>query len=232
MMTRRRFLEALATSMLAGACKRDQPEGTTPTDGTLPPLSLRDDTPDLLLTYIDDRGHFHTTQRIDEIPPAYRNPVRVVVTTQDEGTSTLLLYVANFREKRPDGTYPVTSMTRPQWEALAAQRRNHPALASGSPPHPAPALGAAPQVIVYGASWCGPCHDAQAFLKAHGVPFTYHDIDVEEGARQEMNRKLDRAGMRKGTIPVLDVKGRLLVGFDPTALQAALRAAFSDNSTL
>lgn len=233
MTTRRRFLMALAASALAGACKRDQPEGTSPSDRALPPLSLRDDTPDLLLTYVDARGQFHTTQKIDEIPREYRDPVRVVVTSRDEGTSTHLLYVANLGEKRPDGTYPVSSMTRPQWEALAAQRRGGPAVADRDPPpRPSAAPTAPAQVILYGASWCGPCHDAQSFLKARGVPFAYHDIDVEEGARQEMNRKLDRAGMRKGTIPVLDVKGRMLVGFDPTALQAALKAAFGDGSAL
>lgn len=234
-MIRRAVLAALAASLLLAACKRDAPAGTDPTDQALPPLVLRDDTPQLLLTYVDARGHFHTTERIDEIPGEYRSPVRVVVTSRDEGSATNLLYVADLREKRPDGTYPVTSMTRPQWEILAARRREPVAVASGAAPPPPtaqPARQGHTQVILYGASWCGPCHEAQDFLKARGVPFVYHDIDAEDDARKEMNRKLDRAGLRKGTIPVIDVKGRMLVGYNPSSLQAALKAANNDGSAL
>jgi glutaredoxin len=212
-------------------CKRETPEGTAPSARALPPLVLKDDTADLLLTYVDGRGDFHTTERISDIPPEYREAVRVVVTTRDEGVTTDLLYVADLRERSPDGTYKVASMSRAQWEALATRRRAPAAPPAGSPAPTAtpPTAGA---VVLYGASWCGPCHDAQAFLKARGVPFVYHDIDLEDEARKEMNRKLDRAGLRKGTIPVLDVKGRMLVGFDPSALQQALKAAFGDRSAL
>jgi glutaredoxin len=226
------MLLILAAATLAG-CKRETPEGTAPSARALPPLVLKDDTAELLLTYVDGRGDFHTMERISDIPPEYREAVRVVVTTREEGATTDLLYVADLRERSPDGTYKVASMSRAQWESLATRRRSPTAPPAGSPDRPPtaapPAAGA---VVLYGASWCGPCHDAQGFLKARGVPFVYHDIDLEEEARKEMNRKLDRAGMRKGTIPVLDVKGRMLVGFDPSALQQALKAAFGDRSAL
>jgi hypothetical protein len=37
-----------------------------------------------------------------------------------------------------------------------------------------------------------------------------------------MNGKLRRAGQRSGSIPVLDVRGRILVGFEPHAVEEAL----------
>lgn len=222
----------------AGACKRESPDGTSPITRELPSLVLRDDTPDLLLTYIDERGNFHTTQTPREIPESCRELVRVVVTSRDEGAATELLYVANLKEKNPDGSYAVRSMTRPQWEAAAARRRA-PLLASDSKPPSSPPSPASPslppqqgQVILYGASWCGPCHEAQAFLKAHGIPFQFHDIDTEDNARKEMNEKLDRARLRKGTIPVIDVKGRMLVGYSPNSLRAALKEAFGSSVAL
>ena len=39
----------------------------------------------------------------------------------------------------------------------------------------------------------------------------------------EMQAKLVKAGWRGGSIPVLDVRGRILVGFDARALDQALR---------
>lgn len=78
-------------------------------------------------------------------------------------------------------------------------------------------------VIIYGASWCGPCHQAQAYLKKRGVPFVEKDIEDDPGAAAEMQKKLQRAGIRGGSIPVIDVKGKILVGFSPGAVDAALR---------
>lgn len=232
MIARRSLLAGVA--LVAVGCKRDREgDGTAPQAGSLPPLTLRDDTPDLMLTYLDERGDFHTTQRVSEIPEGFRSPVRVVVTSRDEGSATPLLYVADCSQKRPDGTYSVASMSRAQWESLAEQKRSQsrPAspVASSQPPPSSVAVG---RVVIYGASWCGPCHDAQAFLKARSVAFVYHDIDVEDDARREMSRKLERAGQRGGTIPVIDVAGRIMVGFDPTGLRQALKAAFGDSAAL
>jgi hypothetical protein len=40
-----------------------------------------------------------------------------------------------------------------------------------------------------------------------------------------MKRKLERAGMPGASIPVIDVMGRILIGFSPSALDRALEAA-------
>lgn len=38
-------------------------------------------------------------------------------------------------------------------------------------------------IDVYGASWCGDCHRAKQALNDFGVPFNWHDIETEEGAK-------------------------------------------------
>ncbi|OJY31644.1 MAG: hypothetical protein BGO98_16390 [Myxococcales bacterium 68-20] len=80
-------------------------------------------------------------------------------------------------------------------------------------------------MIIYGASWCGPCHQAAAYLKQRGVPFIEKDIEQDGGAAREMQAKLATAGMRGGSIPVLDVRGKVLVGFDERAVDRALGQA-------
>ena len=77
-------------------------------------------------------------------------------------------------------------------------------------------------MIIYGASWCGPCHQAAAYLKKKGVAFVEHDIEQDSSSRHEMQAKLAKAGMRGGSIPVLDVRGHILVGFDARAVDQAL----------
>ena len=82
-----------------------------------------------------------------------------------------------------------------------------------------------PAVIIYGASWCGPCHQAAAYLKKKGVAFVEHDIEQDSVSAHEMQAKLAKAGMHGGSIPVLDVRGHILVGFDARAVDQALGTA-------
>jgi hypothetical protein len=37
-----------------------------------------------------------------------------------------------------------------------------------------------------------------------------------------MQAKLDKAGLHTGSMPVLDVRGKVMVGFNPGAIEAAL----------
>jgi len=62
-------------------------------------------------------------------------------------------------------------------------------------------------MIVYGASWCGACHEAMAYMKKKGIPFVEKDIEKDPGAEREMRSKLAHAGMNTGSIPILDVRG-------------------------
>lgn len=39
-----------------------------------------------------------------------------------------------------------------------------------------------------------------------------------------MARKMKRAGMQLGGVPVIDVRGKLMLGFDPNELERLLRA--------
>jgi glutaredoxin len=235
---RRALVTLLLVLALAPGCRRKD-DGTAPHARELPALVLRDDTPDLLLTWVDGRGEFHIAMKVAEVPPEGREAVRVVVTTRDDGATTDLVYVARLTEKKPDGTYAVSTMARTEWEALAESRRS-PKVAtaprpSGEPPARPPQPGqnaGRVTVIIYGASWCGPCHDAQAHLKRRGVPFIYKDVEEDSGAAREMSRKLEKAGTRGGSIPVIDVGGRVLIGFDPGALDAAVSAAGRDGTEM
>jgi glutaredoxin len=241
---RRSGQRAIAVALLglaigtSGACKRKSPDDAAlearPVPKTLPALTLKDDTPDLLLTWVDARGDAHLVKKPEDVPTEGRDQVRVVVSTREEGTGELF-YVANLTVKNPDGTYAVTHVPRVEWDGMIAKRRrafaaaNAPAGEASGTGEPTDEAGdaATPRltVVVYGASWCGACHEAMAYLKRRRVPAVEKDIEKDPGADAEMRAKLARAGIHGGSIPVIDVGGKILIGFEAHALDAAVRGA-------
>lgn len=228
---------ALLAAAPAGGCTEKGDDGTTPkpVSTELPPLELRDDTPNLMLTWIDEKGDTHVELRPADVPPEGRSLVRAMLSDRTEGTRDVF-YIADLTQKRPDGTYAVRTMLRREWEALLEKRRaEHLAKTAPPPAVPGPggsagAPGAPSQlagvtVIIYGASWCKPCHQAADYLRAKGVATIVKDIERDPAAAAEMQDKLEKSNQRGGSIPIIDVRGQILVGFNPAALDAALARA-------
>ena len=230
----------LALSSQAGCRAKPQPDpagdSAAPKAIELPALQVKADTPNLLITWIDDKGDFHVVDKPSAVPVEARKAVRVVVSDKEAGTGEQV-YVADLNETAADGTYRIKTMSRSAWDELGASKRKArlEALAPPTAPATAPsaagsaAIAKAPSgsvvVVVYGASWCKPCHDAEAYLRQRGVNVVKKDIEENEAAASEMKRKLERAGMQGASIPVIDVMGRILIGFSPSALDRAVEAA-------
>lgn len=214
----------LVVLLLCASCtKKDDAAPDIAPD--LPVLS--DTTTNLLLTWIDDKGDFHVEEKAIAVPAESRDAVKV----QDPGHDPLTggrIFVADLRNAAPNGTYPVKVVPTNEFEDIAVTRRaKHgivlaPREAGAEPGAAASADTGRTAVIIYGASWCGPCHQAEAYLKQKGVPYVKYDIEQESTRAREMRTKLEKAGVRGGSIPVLDVRGKILVGFDARAVDRAL----------
>jgi glutaredoxin len=228
------LLAAFVAFALGGCKKKGGPAATADE----PTIEVRDNSEGLLLTWIDDKGEFHTEMHVGDVPLMGRDSVKVVDTNKLEGTHADKVFVADLRKANPDGRYPVHTMSRADFDQLAVARRAKfgPTLASvaeaGAPDRPPngqqggggsiPPDTARPLVIVYGAEWCGACHEAAAYLRRKGVPYVEKDIEKDPQANREMQSKLRAAGMRGGSIPVIDVRGKVMVGFSAGAIDEAL----------
>lgn len=76
------------------------------------------------------------------------------------------------------------------------------------------------KVIIYSAGWCAFCHAAKEYLDKLGVK--YDDRDVEHEPKY-LNEAVDKSGQMG--IPVLDIDGTIIVGFDRPKIDATLKAA-------
>ena len=74
------------------------------------------------------------------------------------------------------------------------------------------------KVTVYSTPTCPYCHLAKDFLKANKVDYKDVNVAADSSAAREMIRKSGQNG-----VPVLDVDGKIIVGFDKDALKRALQ---------
>ena len=73
------------------------------------------------------------------------------------------------------------------------------------------------KVKIYSTSTCPWCVKTKEFLKAHNVRYEDVNVGEDEKARNEMFEKSGQFG-----VPVTDVNGTIIVGYDKEALKKAL----------
>ncbi|RME26869.1 MAG: hypothetical protein D6806_05545 [Deltaproteobacteria bacterium] len=80
-------------------------------------------------------------------------------------------------------------------------------------------------VIIYKTSWCTFCKKAAEYLRSRNVAFQEKDIEKDAGAAAELAEKLRRNGLSHQGVPVLDIGGRLVLGFDRERIDYLLKEA-------
>lgn len=79
------------------------------------------------------------------------------------------------------------------------------------------------EVIIYTTAWCKVCRRAKDFMRREGIAFVERDVERSREAKRELDGKKFKAGLAAEGVPVFDVGGRLLPGFDEAKLKEALQ---------
>ncbi|QEN09230.1 NrdH-redoxin [Oceanispirochaeta crateris] len=72
-------------------------------------------------------------------------------------------------------------------------------------------------VIVYSTPSCGYCTLAKDYFKKNNIAFTDYNVAVNSSKAEEMVKKSGQMG-----VPVIDVNGKVIVGFNQAAIENAL----------
>ena len=78
-----------------------------------------------------------------------------------------------------------------------------------------------PQITIYRTSWCAFCHTEMQWLDKLGIPYVAKDVEEDQDAYNELLQK--NGGNYQG-VPVTDVAGDIILGFDRPKLQASIEA--------
>jgi len=79
------------------------------------------------------------------------------------------------------------------------------------------------KITIYSTSWCAFCHTEMQWLEHLGIPFESKDIEADEEAHNELIQKLGGDSNFRG-VPVTDIAGDIVLGFDRPKIQAAITA--------
>lgn len=74
------------------------------------------------------------------------------------------------------------------------------------------------KVVVYSTPTCPWCDRLKSWLRENKIPFKDIDVSENEKAAQEMIKKSGQMG-----VPVTDIDGKIVVGFDVNTLKKLLK---------
>jgi len=230
---------ALAALVVPAGCRKSAPEAPPPPVAGAPATIevLKDGR--WLFTYAEPKGTFATTDKPESVPEDARAMVRVFDPSAPEKTpGTGRVYVTNLNDVLSKGRAPARPMSREAFETaamavhptgesspLAAQTMRPvpmPATDAGMAAPPAATAGGPPVVTIYGTSWCGACKAARQYFTSHKIPFADKDVERDADAARELAAKAAKMGIPTDRVPVIDVRGRLLLGFDRARIETLL----------
>ena len=174
-----------------------------------------------MITYAGEKGEFADCTTLAEVPEAAR--ARVGVNVFGKPAPAGRVWVTDLSAPEPDGRYALESIPRDEFETelLGTGRASAFELPADLDAMELPGTREAP-VIVYKTSWCGVCKQVEAYLQKKGVEYIAKDIETDRAAAAELQAKAKQAGVPTGSVPMIDVGGELLRGFDRKRLDKLL----------
>lgn len=227
----RETMEILGEDRVEGVKLRDVQTGTEetlPVQGVFIAIGHRPNTQAFAgQIELDGQGYILATRHTETNVPgvfvagdASDHRYRQAVTAAGEGAKAAL-----------DAEEFLTGALSPDWSAddastgdLSAEPKTPSISGRGAPPREVEVItdedGAEQShIVIYTTTWCPDCHRAKRYLDQRGL--TYEEIDIEKtpGAAEQVEQW--SGGFR--TVPTFGIDGRVVVDFDRTALDEALR---------
>ena len=75
-----------------------------------------------------------------------------------------------------------------------------------------------PKIIIYSTDTCHFCHLAKDYFAEKGFPFEDRNVGADINFKKESVEKSGQLG-----VPVIDIDGNILVGFQPDAFEELLK---------
>lgn len=236
-MKTQRYFFAVLFSLILGCSA--PPEKENDTQGTTPagPV-VTDDRTDLVLSWFSDGGP-QVGSAVADVPAEARNEVRVQdPTIPPEQRDPAWIFLADLRKPGPDGRYAVRAEQREKYErdrrraTLEEQPSQAEAGGADRGPAPTPIKAAGGAVVMYSTRYCPVCKDARRWLLDQRIPYVERDVQKDPAAAADLAQKGRAQGVPTTGVPVFEIGGRLLPGFDPATIKKMLAGTLPSERTI
>jgi len=75
-----------------------------------------------------------------------------------------------------------------------------------------------PKITIYTTPECAYCKLTKDFFRQNNISYEEKDVSVDDETREEMAAKSGQLG-----VPVIDIDGKIVVGFDESAIKELLK---------
>lgn len=175
-------------------------------------------------TYGHDR-YIHVLRELAEVPgsSADAQAARALAARIQDGRRFALQKSIPDSGVLPDRLSHAKAPAPPKLAAGPATKAANPRPAATTAPPPAappatPEALARLKITLYSTSWCGYCRRARAWFTQMGYPFEEKDVERDAEASVEYRRKSGGYG----GVPLIDVNGTVVRGFDQNSLQKVI----------
>jgi len=181
---------------------------------------------DLVLSWYGDRGP-EIGSSVADVPQEARSFVRVQdPSIPPEARDPGIVFVADLTRPKADGSYPVHAVKRGDYEKRQSRLKPEAPVPQAAAAGSAPAAPGGAQVVMYATKTCPVCKSARRWLLDQGIPYVERDVETDRAAAADLAAKGKAQGVSTSGVPIFEIRGRLLPGFD----QGAIRAALSGSS--
>ena len=190
---------------------------------------------DLVLSWQADGGP-QIASSVADVPESFRKRVRVQdPTIPPEKRDPRWIFFTDLTAPGKDGRFPVETLAREQYERekqeAAARAAEQAAMAqqkaqASTPPAaqmtPAEINSIGTRVIMYATRHCPVCIKARRWLLEQKIPYVEKDIEKDQKAAEDLARKGAAQKVPVNGVPVFEIGGHLLPGFDPGMIKQLL----------
>jgi glutaredoxin len=226
------WITAISTLIGCGRAETKSEDTSSEHKASVPVVT--DERTDLVLSWFED-GKAKVAAKAADVPESARKEVRVQdPNTPPEQSNPDIIFLADLSAPKKDGHYVVRTLSRTEFEAkrraeeekaekarlaaLAAQAGAQQAQIGSVPKITVPA-GAAP-VIMYSTTHCPVCVNARRWMLEQKIPYVEKDVEKDRQATAELQQKGAAQNVSVRGVPVFDVYGTIVPGFDPATIAA------------
>ena len=201
-----RFAAIFLSVFLFGCADSSSKEQASKNDKNPAAPVVTDERTDLVFSWVADGGP-QVGSSVEKVPPGARKAVRVQIRIcRRRMRDPSIMFLADLTMPGADGRYPVKTISRTEYEAgrRAAVPVSNPVINQ--------------TVVMYATRHCPVCVKARRWLLEQKIPYVERDLELDKQAAQDLQKKGQAQGVPTNGVPIFEIDGRLLPGFDKATI--------------